>query len=303
MDSTECVFVFTVTFIASLLFVKALHDGASATRVVVVSLICALIIARLTENLIWILERVPLFGLDANPSLRRQVAWVIAGCSLFPWLYFVNFLWEELPEWLERRYPDHTLSFNGKTFVEYHGESETFEIPNGVEKIGDQAFEDCLSLTSINIPESVTEIGGSAFSHCKALKEIVIPESVTEIGFQAFWGCTSLTSLVIPESVTRIGDAAFLACLSLTSINIPEGVTKIGRHAFECCSSLTSINIPKSVTEIGDKAFVGCESLSDINVAEDNIHYCSTEGVLFTKDKKTLVQCPGGMNILDSRNT
>ena len=280
MDSTECVFVFTVTFIASLLFVKALHDGASATRVVVVSLICALIIARLTENLIWILERVPLFGLDANPSLRRQVAWVIAGCSLFPWLYFVNFLWEELPEWLERRYPDHTLSFNGKTFVEYHGESETFEIPNGVEKIGDQAFEDCLSLTSINIPESVTEIG-----------------------FQAFWGCTSLTSLVIPESVTRIGDAAFLACLSLTSINIPEGVTKIGRHAFECCSSLTSINIPKSVTEIGDKAFVGCESLSDINVAEDNIHYCSTEGVLFTKDKKTLVQCPGGMNILDSRNT
>ena len=66
---------------------------------------------------------------------------------------------------------------------------------NGVTSIGDHAFYECSSLTSITIPNSVTSIGNSAFYGCSGLTSIVIPDSVTSIGDYAFFGCTGLTSV------------------------------------------------------------------------------------------------------------
>jgi hypothetical protein len=60
--------------------------------------------------------------------------------------------------------------------------------------------------------------------------------------------------------------------------------------AFYSCSGLTSITIPKSVTDIGERAFNYCESLTSINVDEDNAHYKSIDGNLFSKDGETLIQ-------------
>ena len=75
---------------------------------------------------------------------------------------------------------------------------------------------------------------------------------------------------------------------------IAEGVTSIGSYAFDDCKSLTSVTIPDSVTSIGVGAFASCTSLTGIWVAEGNSHYSSdASGVLFSKDKTTLVQCPG----------
>ncbi len=134
-------------------------------------------------------------------------------------------------------------------------------IPDSVTSIGDNAFCDCGSLTSIHIPDSVTSIGDYAFHDCSSLTSIHIPDSVTSIGGGAFGGCSSLTSIHIPDSVTSIG-TAFGGCSSLTSIHIPEGVTSIGNHAFSSCRSLTSIYIPDSVTSIGDGAFWNCSSFT-----------------------------------------
>ena len=167
-------------------------------------------------------------------------------------------------------------------------------IPDSVTSIGEYAFYNCTSLTSVTIPNSVTSIGEYAFYNCTSLTSVAIPDSVTSIGEYAFSHCTSLTSVTIPDSVTSIGRYAFYYCTSLTSVTIPDSVTSIGEYAFYDCTSLTSVTIPDSVTSIGWHAFDGCTSLTGIWVAEGNSHYASdASGVLFNKDKTTLVQCPG----------
>ena len=113
---------------------------------------------------------------------------------------------------------------------------------------------------------SVTSIGDSAFQDCGSLTSIVIPDSVTSIGYSAFYDCDSLTSVTIGDSATSIGDFAFGDCDSLTSVTIGDSVTSIGSYAFSECSSLTSIVIPESVTTIGSRAFYDCTSLTSITL-------------------------------------
>ena len=125
-------------------------------------------------------------------------------------------------------------------------------------------------------------------------KKIVIPEGTTKIGENMFYMCGDLTSVEIPDGVTSIGSEAFFSCVGLTNMNIPDSVTSIGDYAFATCNYLTSIKIPDSVTSIGEEAFRSCASLTNITVGENNLEYCSIDGVLFDKEITTLIQYPTG---------
>ena len=162
---------------------------------------------------------------------------------------------------------------NGKGVITFDG---------NVTMIGEEAFYNRRSLTSVTIPDSVTTIGDKAFWGCSSLTSVTIPDSVTTIGDWAFWVCDSLTSVTIPDSVTTIGDWAFRCCRSLTSVTIPDSVTSIGDEAFSSCYNLTSVTIGNSVTTIGDGAFTGCNSLVQFNgkFAEDNGRILVVDGTL-----------------------
>ena len=167
-------------------------------------------------------------------------------------------------------------------------------IPNSVTSIGISAFEGCCNLSSVNIPEGVTTISDQLFLSCSSLTSVTISNSVTSIGKYAFSDCSSLTTVTIPNSVTSIGSFAFYNCSGLTTVTIPNSVTSIGSHAFSYCIGLTSVTISNSVTSIGDLAFYGCSSLTEINVESANTKYTSENGVLFNKDKTTILCYPAG---------
>ena len=217
------------------------------------------------------------------------------------------------------RIPNSVTSIGSQAFLDCTGITSV-TIPNNVTNIEHEAFRGCSGLRSVTVPQSVcsgsmsdifgsmgqtttitsvvildgvTSIGNSAFSGCSGLTRVTIPNSVTSIGGQAFYGC-GLTSVTIPDSVTSIGNSAFSGCSGLTRVTIGNGVKSIGNQAFGYCS-LTSVTIPASVTSIGVSPFLGSVYL-DISVAVDNAYYQSVNGILLSKDGKTLIQGRLDMN-------
>ena len=164
-------------------------------------------------------------------------------------------------------------------------------------------------------------IGSYAFNGCSGLTSVTIPDSVTSIGYAAFWGCSGLASITLPFVGARRGnsgssDSVFgyifggisytggmetvqlYSSGSATGYYIPTALktvtitdeTVLGYGAFNGCSGLTRVTIPSSVTSIGSYAFNGCSGLMSISVASGNAKYKSVNGLLLSKDGKTLLQ-------------
>lgn len=171
-----------------------------------------------------------------------------------------------------------TTYSNGCCMItDYAGKATKLSVPgkiNGyiVVAIGDYAFSNCRSLTSITIPDGVTIIGDFAFHYCTALTIINLPNGITEIGEYAFNYCTSLTDITLPNGITEIRKGTFNDCYSLSVIELPDGITAIGKGAFIHCESLTSITIPDGVATIENNAFEYCKSLDSI-IIPDSVNY------------------------------
>lgn len=102
-------------------------------------------------------------------------------------------------------------------------------------------------------------------------------------------GAVTIPSTLGGYPVTSIGDDAFSDCSGLTSVTIPNSVTNIGR-AFRYCSGLSSVVIPERVTSIAKGAFFGCHNFTSFFVDSNNQFYSSTNGLLLSKDGKTLIE-------------
>lgn len=176
-------------------------------------------------------------------------------------------------------YFDYVLSASETSYVVYPKTGATIPakaaVPESyknlpVSKIGDNTFNCCTSLVSIDIPSSVSAIGKGAFLGCSSLSSVEIPSSVTSIGDSAFAGC-SFSSLTLPSSVLTLGTYAFSGCGSLTSIFLSSSITSLSQNMFEGCSSLLSIAIPSSVASLGNRAFSNCTSLVSVEFSSSSL--------------------------------
>lgn len=172
-----------------------------------------------------------------------------------------------------------------------HRNLTSVTMPEGLKKIGSEAFYSCKSLINIKIPSSVTYIGEKAFYRCSNLNKIFISgkikiierqafyycsaltnlpnlDSVTSMGSGVFCGCTGLTSLTISNNIMTMSDGTFSACKNLTSVTISDGVKGIGSSVFSHCENLEYITISDSVTEIGENAFWGCHKLQTVKMGK-----------------------------------
>ena len=177
----------------------------------------------------------------------------------------------------------------------YLGTGGDVTIPDGVTSIRDRAFEGCIGLTSVMIPGCVTSIGDYAFSYCSGLTSVSIPVNVTNIGEHAFYKCSGLTNVTVPGWKCRIPFD------NVTNLVISAGTTSIGDGAFSGCGVLTSVTIGKGVTYVDNSMFLGCNGLMEYRVSPDNECYSSKNGLLLSKDAKTLIlPINGDVTIPDS---
>ena len=173
----------------------------------------------------------------------------------------------------------------GKTKLIYYpgGKTGSYQVPVGVTDIEPSAFYGCGGLTDIELPVGIVSIGADAFRGCLNLLNISVDEANADY--------SSLDGVLFNKDKTEL-----ICCPGAKTgqYRVPDGVTKIDNGAFYGCKSLTGIEIPQTATDIADNIFYACDSLLNISVDEANAAYSSVDGVLFNKDKTTLMWCPDG---------
>ncbi len=108
------------------------------------------------------------------------------------------------------------------------------------------------------------------------------------------FGCNGdVVSLTIKDGISGIANYVFSNFETLEVVSFPESLTSIGENCFYKCG-LKEVYIPASITSLGSLVFAECQKLIEINVDENNHSYTSENGVLFNKDKTTLVMFPAG---------
>lgn len=170
-------------------------------------------------------------------------------------------------------------AFNGNAFL------TDVELCEGVTRIYNSAFMNCIDLKNVTLPDGLLSIGWHAFGVenstqvdnkvSNKLASIEIPASVTMIDCGAFFGCANLETVTFEKGsqLTTLGEqndkgGPFDFCRALTKIEIPDGVKRIPARSFEGCTNLTEVRFPKSLETIGAQAFMGCKGLTTLDLSK-----------------------------------
>lgn len=182
---------------------------------------------------------------------------------------------------------------------------ENLNLGNMLDEISRALCWDCTALKTVNISDSIKSIEDDAFNCCENLKNLDIPQSVSYISPGAFYACSVLESINIAEgneNYSSINGVLFNkektelllypSGKKESTFNVPDGIERLESGIFNRNFNLKVINLPASVSRIEDNVFTGCFALTDINVDNDNQMYSSKDGVLFNKNRSTLLRYP-----------
>lgn len=145
------------------------------------------------------------------------------------------------------------------------------------------------SITSVVVEEGVVTIGTYAFFQATNLTRVSLPYGLLRIGAYAFCGCSNLIDVELPDSLMRIDAAAFIG-IGATEIKLPHSLIRIDENALQDCS-MEEITIPYGASQADYRAIFSTD-IQNFHAEPDNPVYTSVDGVLFSKDMKTLVVYP-----------
>lgn len=210
----------------------------------------------------------------------------------------MSFALPQNPNFAVELNPDNTLCI-----CEYLGRSPVMTIPERIGKytvteIDAHFCEDMDNIVSVVMPDTIREIGEDAFYACYDLKNIRISKGLKEIP-KSFCQLTNVSEINIPDSIHTIGENAFRNCIRLSTVNLGNGVKNIGRLAFANCI-IEEIYLGPNIENIEYEkgCFLTNPSLKKFMVDKDNPFFRDINGVLFSKDGKTLIRFP--QNKMDS---
>ena len=181
-----------------------------------------------------------------------------------------------------------------KTIAEYafnnKGGLKSITLGKGIETIGDYAFSGT-DIESITIPDSVTSMGSDAFSYCDNVTELTIPGSIKTIANSAFFSMDNLETVTILDGVETIEKYAFCGSPKLTTVNLPDSVSSLGAGCFQL-TALTELYIPLGVTDFSRSVINKCDTITQYAVSPEHTRYTVVDGILFSKDMKTVISYP-----------
>ncbi|MCH5198603.1 MAG: leucine-rich repeat protein, partial [Oscillospiraceae bacterium] len=214
--------------------------------------------------------------------------------------------------------PDFGSAGDAPWYKNYASVITSLVVNEGITETGTYSFAKLTSLQEMTLPSTLIQIGNYSFSGASALKEFVAPENLIFIGDHAFEKTTSLASItynskimilgtyvftnsviteaVLPSSVIKYGERVYSECNKVQKIIIEDGITSLTSrvfYAYSYDSELKELVIPASVKYISHNFYsLGMFTLQNITVDQNNQDYCSVDGVLFTKDMKTICFYP-----------
>ncbi|MGN0583971.1 MAG: leucine-rich repeat protein [Ruminococcus sp.] len=148
-------------------------------------------------------------------------------------------------------------------------------------------------ITGYNIDKGVVEIPSE-----------ILGNPVTTIGTRAFCGCGHTDEYYHANDTLSEETHGCSGC-GIKEIIIPDSVTTIEAEAFYDCESLTKIHFPSGLKDfygtgeaitddyVGYASWIkGCDSLRELTISDDNPYYKSINGVIYSKDEKTIGPVP-----------
>ena len=173
---------------------------------------------------------------------------------------------------------------------------KTIIIPSTVKRIAMNAFAYNSTLENVIMQEREKEdgtiegveyIGERAFQNCENLITVQMANSVKEIEYQAFYHCEKLQNITLSDNIKVLKSHTFSDCTSLTKIELPKNLEEIEVRAFFKCN-LKEITLPKNLEKMGNDVFGQNKNLSIIKIAEGNeiFEFDETRGMLIQKNNE-----------------
>ncbi len=156
---------------------------------------------------------------------------------------------------------------------------ESLQLPSSLQRVSYMMVAGSKNLKSIDIPASVEEIGQSAFEDCRSIstitfggKQIAENSNLRKIGSWAFYNAHALQHLDIPAGVTEIGDGAFYGCAYMEDLSIPASVQTIGDNTFSLCTKIKKMVVDAVIPPtIQAKTFFEVDRQTPVYVPDESV--------------------------------